>query len=75
MSSVSSSHTPTSGKARETSEFPAATTYLAKVCDITELHYNARNSDVSLAFPPVWGWCEEIDDISGYPLRAAKAVG
>ena len=75
MSSVSSSHTPTDGKARETSEFPAATTYLAKVCDITGLHYNARNSDVSLAFPPVCGWCEEMDDISVYPLRAAKAVG
>ena len=49
MSSVSSSHTPTGGKARETSEFPAATTYLAKVCDIRRRHYNARNSDVSLA--------------------------
>ena len=29
MSSVSSSHTPTGGKARGTSEFPAASTYLA----------------------------------------------
>ena len=75
MSSVSSSHTPTGGKARETSEFPAATTYLAKVCDITGRHYNARNSDVSLALPPIWGWCEETVDISDYPLRAAKAVG
>ena len=75
MSSVSSSHTPTGGKARETSEFPAAATYLAKVCDITGRHYNARNSDVSLALPPVWGWCEETVDISDDPLRAAKAVG
>ena len=45
------------------------------VFDITGRHYNARNSDVSLALPPFWGWCEERDDISDYALRAAKAIG
>ena len=45
------------------------------VFDITGRHYNATNSDVSLALPPVWGWREERDDISDYALRAAKATG
>ena len=49
MSSISSSHTPTGGKARETSEFPAASTYLAfsrKSVTLRGRHYNAINSDV-----------------------------
>ena len=53
MSSVSSSHTPTGGKARETSEFPAASTYLAfsrKSVTLRGRHCKARNSDVLSRF-------------------------